>query len=287
MKILLFILLYIFSIESYAQTNVNVYSFKQAGSLFKMFGSLDSLENKSKNLHSEIPSLIENNFGKNNVFSYFIEAFIRETESKDIKDIAQDYLLSLDRTETISAILMRYESSIEKIPNPKGKGEITRYNYKDQYYDENIKFSRINKSNLFNNEIHIFLPKADFTPLYFKQSDSDKNDPNKLLLMAGGQTTAISINATRLAFNQDLVKSEYTDISNIGVVAKNKFDQTFISLKDEKDSFRLELFFINRSKNILYQMTYNYYISSTNMNYKIFKDLKAHLVNISLLTYRN
>ena len=105
--------------------------------------------------------------------------------------------------------------------------------------------------------------------------------------MSGGGTTAMSITCKRIDLSGAGPSSDPGNIPAKGVIEKNLFDSSSLSINEDLDQVFFNFIFHSAVNEALYEVTYYYNISPLNVNYPIYDQLKQQLLYIGYLTYCN
>lgn len=210
----------------------------------------------------------------------FLKAHFRTSKNKDVQKIVKSNFNKLIPKNESEAINYRYNSKVNTLPNGK-----VQYIYKN-FEDEDFTFDRPTQFNLSGNALQVFLPATSLDSITFSAS------PDKEVYMAGGQTAALKIKITKEEYKtipDKIVSSDGCiryDISKLGVTKINHAKKTVLEfLENTEDLFIFNLKLYDEQIKTVYTINYYYNISPINMNYKIFDQLKKHLLYYALFSY--
>lgn len=267
----------------------SVYDYNQAGDIFNLLSIFAEIE-ESEDLDKEyLLYLLENGLSSSNVLGLFSQAYFRETQNEKVKEFIQVYLEDFDDEIIKETILLRHNSQRKTIKN--AQVETFQLN-NGNFYDENIQFSDFTPISLFKNKLNIYIPRSDWIPMQWTD-ESGETDNNSITFMSGGQTTACNVKVERHFLSSipkigsiDSPENMIYELTEKSVVTQNNADLTVLRIEHSLDSlfiFSLDLYdFDEREK---YEISYYYNISTINMNYKIYENLKKHLLYTSFLAY--
>ncbi len=213
----------------------------------------------------------------------FLKAHFRHSRNKEVQKIVKSKFNKLIPKAESEAINAKYNSKIEKLAN----GNI-KYVYKN-LSDEDIFFDRFISFNDMDKRVTVYAPSANF-----KGSVSFSSSPKKEVYMTEGQSAVLKIKILKEKYKNLPKKVSSSkkciryDISNYGFMKHNNSEKTVLEfLENREDLFIFRLNFYDEDTKTIYTLHYEYMISPANMNYKIFDQLKKHLLYHSFFSYIN
>ncbi len=265
-----------------------VFGMDEAGAIFTQAMPFFESISKGKKIETEkVQYFIDFAYGNEkpqfDMTKSFLKAHFRETKNQEVQKIVKSQFNRLIPKLESEAITYHYKSKVKKLSKDK-----IQFVYKN-LSDEDILFDRPIMLSDSNNELMIYSPSTNFSgQVSFSAS------PNKEVYIAGGQTAVLKIKVLKESYKSlpKKIKSSRDciryDISDYGVMQHNNAEKTVLEfLKNEKDLFIFNLKFYDENTKKLYTLRYEYTMSSANMNYKIFDQLKKHLLYYSFFSYIN
>ncbi len=265
-----------------------VFGMDEAGAIFTQAMPFFDSISKGKNIDkARVQYFVDFAYGKEkpefDMTKCFLKAHFRETKNKEVQKIVMSQFNRLIPKAESNAITYHYKSKVQKLSNDKIQFVYKNSSDEDILFDHPIKFSDFNK------KLVIYSPSTNFDG-----NISFSASPNKEVYMAGGQTAVLKIKVLNESYKSlpKKIKSSRDciryDISDYGVMKHNNAEKTVLEfLKNEKDLFIFNLKFYDEDTKKLYTIRYEYTMSSANMNYKIFDQLKKHLLYYSFFSYIN
>jgi hypothetical protein len=160
---------------------------------FEFYNELRDYETGKVKFNEDITiKLYADNINKNTLKSLLFESFLRQTKNTTLKNYLINIINKNHYDDLFSQLLIRlYESKVDQVmQNNKPQ---TRYNYKNQFYDENINLFNQHEILVFNKKLSFIIFNNTWNVITFKESEKNTNKDFTGFIFGGG-TNSICIN---------------------------------------------------------------------------------------------
>ena len=273
---------------------------------FNLYNYLNDWDNDKIDLEDDhLIKIYENFIYQKTLQGLLFEAFLRQTKNKKIQNQILNTIDKKKYQDEFSQILVRLYNSEEK-KFMQDNHEQIQYNYKDQYFDENINLFKMNEIMTYNKELGLMLFENEWAQISYKDKENNKTDDSFFLLYGGG-TNSMTINFNRYdnitfrKFYNEKVKDKFhskkykdwkiEEIPIKGVLERAGADKIYIGIGigpdiiPEIDTGTFSIFLYNNKSKKGYSIVYFMNFSKINNNYKMRYRILNHLLMQLTLTF--
>lgn len=236
------------------------------------------------------------------------ESFLRQTKNKKIQRQVLQLVKKNKLNDEYSQSLTRLYNSQEEKFKVDDNIEQIQYNYKEQYFDENINLFYQTESLVYNKELGLMLFENPWTNISFKSEDEKNKNQNMFFLMYGGGTNSMTIHFNKLSeiefddykkeeidkYNPDRNKNwKIIELEKKGILTTSGADKIFIAydtgpdLFPEIDAGTFNIYLYNEKLKTGYTISYYMNFSKINNNYNLRHRIWNHLLMQVTLSFIN
>jgi hypothetical protein len=290
-----FILLFSVKLQSQEQTEGEFFFYQldeeEIKDYFDKFQFLIALDkNKVEFTDDKLETFFTKYIGKDSIECLLLESFFRQTKNKKIQTKVLKYIEKNNLNDEYSQSLFRlYNSKVKKYKQD--KTEQIQYNYKDQYYDENINLFYQSETLVFNKELGLMLFENPWTNINYKKDDEKNENSGSFFLIYGGGTNSMTINFFKYSdvsfdqfktqeidkkyFSDKYKKWKIVELEKKGILEKSGSDKIFIGygvgpdIVPDIDTATFNIYLYNEKLQKGYSISYFMNFSKINNNYKL------------------
>lgn len=307
----LFLIIYSFLFASNSKSDYSIFFYiptdDEIQYYMNFFERLKGIETKKIN-HDELSyfydTFLQNDKYRNTYQSLLLESYLLSTKNDDVKKSIINHISNKKYKDEFSKVLLRLYSS-KKESTLQNQKEQIRFNFKDQYYDENINLFNMKEVKFFDEELGLVLFN-DNNWNVLTLNDKEKNR-DAISLISGGGTNSITISLIKYkiddykkfltdVINSPLYKKKYdnyklSELPNEGILSRSGADKIFLGAGYGNDiipgieSFSSTLYMYSEKKKCGYAITYYMNFSSINNNFELKNRLYNHLLFQIILSW--
>lgn len=257
---------------------------------FPFLRFLIALENGEREVNAdEIEHLFSQMYNQKTLFSLTFEDFLMNTQDKEVRELVLEYLESHEvQAEFKTALIRRYSSKVESFKREDGR-ETFRYNYNNEYFDENISLFKLGEVAFFDERLGLLLLQNDWETINYTLEEGN-DDSDMFFLMFGGGTNAISMTFGEYSniefedFQKKVINSkagtkydnwQVQELPLEGILARANADRIFIGVGNGPDvieeiqAANANIYLYNSELQKGYEIGYFMNYSEININYPL------------------
>jgi hypothetical protein len=223
--------------------------------------------------------------GKETMHSLLFESFLRCTKNRDIQNRILKYIDDNKINTGFTDSLKKIYAAVPEVMQMEEK-DITRYNYNDSEFDENIDLFHFDEVEFFDNEMGLLLFENDWTVMSLRGED---NDEESFSLIYGGGTNSMYIHLSKYSnvderdietkYKSDFYEELYgknwkiSELPLEGILKRAGADKIVIAhglgpaVIETIDTATFNVYLYNRKNKTLYSISYFMNFSPININF--------------------
>ena len=169
---------------------------EEVSDYFNLYNFLKNIDNGDQELTDETLYIIFTNYYQQDfMHSLLLDSYLIQAKNKEIQQKVSDYLSENEIDDSFSkAIIRKYNS--KRTQNETESGITYRYNYNDEFYDEDINLFNIYEGYPIDDHLGIMVFDNNWNVFQFNKAESDKSKESKFFVTGGG-TNAINMTVSK------------------------------------------------------------------------------------------